>query len=257
MYNKLKKEGRAKACKNGSKALSDSTVRGIHMMLHEAFEYAVREHLIIINPTSNTTIPKSYYTPKQILNDDELDRFMKAIQSDELWYDFFYTEITTGLRRGEICALKWSDFDENTATLKICRTVTKTDTGDTKTLAGNREILLSPSTAELLKKRKKKSISEWIFHNPYCPEKHINPNTAYAHLKKLLKKTELPSIRFHDLRHTFATHALASGVDAKTLSGILGHTNASFTLDTYTHVTTDMQKNAASIVSNIIDDLII
>ncbi len=257
MYNKLKKEGRVKPDKNGSKALSDSTVRGIHMMLHEALKYAVCEHLIISNPTNNTTIPKSNYAPKQILNDDELDRFMKAIESDELWYDFFYTEITTGLRRGEICALKWCDIDDNTGTLKICRTATKTDTGDTKTIAGNREILLPPSTAELLKKRKEKSISEWIFHNPYCPEKHTDPNTAYAHLKKLLKKAELPSIRFHDLRHTFATHALASGVDAKTLSEILGHTNASFTLDTYTHVTTDMQKIAASIVGNIIDDLII
>lgn len=257
MYNKLKKEGRVKPDKNGSKALSNSTVRGIHMMLHEALEYAVREHLIISNPTNNTSIPKSNYAPKQILNDDELDRFMKAIESDELWYDFFYTEITTGLRRGEICALKWCDFDDNSGTLQICRTATKTDTGDTKTIAGNREILLPPSTADLLKKRKKKSISEWIFHNPYCPEKYINPNTAYAHLKKLLKKAELPSIRFYDLRHTFATHALASGVDAKTLSGILGHTNASFTLDTYTHVTTDMQKNAASIVGNIINDLII
>lgn len=257
MYNKLKKEGRVKPDKNGSKALSDSTVRGIHMMLHEALEYAVRKHLIISNPTNNTAIPKSNYAPKQILNDEELDRFMKAIESDELWYDFFYTEITTGLRRGEICALKWGDFDDNAGTLKICRTATKTDTGNTKTIAGNREILLPPSTAELLKKRKKKSVSEWIFHNPYCPEKHINPNTAYAHLKKLLEKAGLPSIRFHDLRHTFATHALASGVDAKTLSGILGHTNASFTLDTYTHVTTDMQKNAANIVGNIINDLII
>ena len=61
----------------------------------------------------------------------------------------------------------------------------------------------------------------------------------------LLKKAGLPSIRFHDLRHTFATHALASGVDAKTLSGILGHTQASFTLDTYTHITDEMRRKAA------------
>ena len=65
----------------------------------------------------------------------------------------------------------------------------------------------------------------------------------------------LPSIRFHDLRHTFATHALTSGVDAKTLSGILGHTNASFTLDTYTHVTTDMQKTACGIVGGFMEDI--
>ena len=83
-----------------------------------------------------------------------------------------------------------------------------------------------------------------------------SPQSAYTHLKVLLKKAELPLIRFHDLRHTFATHAIVGGVDAKTLSGILGHTNASFTLDTYTHVTTDMQKNAAKIVGNFMDDII-
>ena len=74
-------------------------------------------------------------------------------------------------------------------------------------------------------------------------------------LKDILREAGLPDIRFHDLRHTFATHALASGVDAKTLSGILGHTNASFTLDTYTHVTTDMQKNAANIVGGFMEEL--
>ena len=75
-------------------------------------------------------------------------------------------------------------------------------------------------------------------------------------MKTILKNARLPSIRFHDLRHTFATHALAGGVDAKTLSGILGHTNASFTLDTYTHVTGDMQKQAANIVGDFMADIL-
>ena len=74
-------------------------------------------------------------------------------------------------------------------------------------------------------------------------------------MKTILKKAGLPSIRFHDLRHTFATHALSNGVDARTLSGILGHTNASFTLDTYTHVTNDMQKNASAIVGRFMRDI--
>lgn len=74
-------------------------------------------------------------------------------------------------------------------------------------------------------------------------------------MKQLLKKAGLPDIRFHDLRHTFATHALTSGVDAKTLSGILGHTNAGFTLDTYTHVTTDMQKRVSDIVGGFMNDI--
>jgi integrase len=83
------------------------------------------------------------------------------------------------------------------------------------------------------------------------------PSSAYNKLKVILKNAELPLIRFHDLRHTFATHSLISGVDAKTLSKILGHTNASFTLDTYTHVTTDMQQRASKIIGSFVDDFII
>ena len=84
----------------------------------------------------------------------------------------------------------------------------------------------------------------------------MRPSAAYYWMKVLLKEAGLPHIRFHDLRHTFATHALASGVDAKTLSGILGHTNASFTLDTYTHVTPDMQRAASDVVGGFLKNLL-
>ena len=106
-----------------------------------------------------------------------------------------------------------------------------------------------------MSERRNKVSSEWIFPNFYDNSKPINPATAYSRLKTILNKAGLPSIRFHDLRHTFATHALSSGVDARTLSGILGHTNASFTLDTYTHVTNDMQKNASVIVGRFMKDI--
>ena len=86
--------------------------------------------------------------------------------------------------------------------------------------------------------------------SPLCPERPISPGSAYRRLKAILEETGLPDLRFHDLRHTFATHALANGVDAKTLSGILGHTKASFTVDTYTHTTTDMHQRAAEIVGS-------
>lgn len=262
MYNKLKKQGRIREHSQLGYQLSDSMVRSIHMMLHQALDVAVKERLIVKNPTAGTTIPKLNYAPKQILNEEQLDRFMDAIRRDELWYDFFYTEITTGLRRGEICGLKWQDFDEKTGRLKISRTLHQKKgggytVGETKTDTGTRTIVLPPSTAELLRERKKSAVSEWIFHHPVKPEDPVNTHAAYCKLKVILKSADLPSIRFHDLRHTFATHALAGGVDTKTLSGILGHTNASFTLDTYTHVTTDMQKNAAVIVGGFMEGLII
>ena len=82
----------------------------------------------------------------------------------------------------------------------------------------------------------------------------MTPSAAYRQLKAILTENDLPDLRFHDLRHTFATYALANGVDAKTLSGILGHTKASFTLDTYTHTTGDMQKRAAEIVGGFLTD---
>lgn len=249
VYNGLQKRG-----------LSNDTVRGTHMVLHEALEAAVRGHMIPRNPTKGTTIPKKEYAQKQILNNEQLDRFLDVIKTEPAWYDFFYTEITTGLRRGEICGLRWEDLDEVTGQLRICRSVhagpNGGEIGETKTEQGTRSILLPNSTHSLLIKRRQASNSPWIFCDPKEPAHPISPNAAYQKLKDLLRKAELPSIRFHDLRHTFATHALQSGVDAKTLSGILGHTDASFTLDTYTHVTTDMQQNASRIVGGFMEEML-
>ncbi len=241
-------------------SLASGTVRRIHTTLHGALKAAQQAHLIASNPTEQIIAPKFSYGEKQILTDEQLDVFMQIIAEDEVWYDFFYTELTTGLRRGEICGLKWMDFDEVSGTLKVCRTVYREDgggltAGDTKTSAGTRKIVLPSSTAALLSKRKASAMTEWIFPDPLKPEQPADPGSAYRRLKVLLKQAGLPSIRFHDLRHTFATHALASGVDVKTLSGILGHTRAAFTLDTYTHTTGDMQKRASEVVGDFLTDI--
>ena len=254
-YNTVKKKGRVKPDKLHGTELADSMVRGIHMMLHEALDMAVHLRLIVKNPTVGTTIPKNNYPPKQILNDEQLERFMQRIRQDERWderwYDFFYTELTTGLRRGEICGLKWEDFDAENGKLKVRRSVAKgkgggLNIGETKTETGTRTIVLPPSTAELLRKRKETAISEWIFPNIYEPEEPMPPDYAYHRLKTLLKQAELPLIRFHDLRHTFATMALENGMDIKTLSAMIGHVSAETTLNIYSHITDTMQQQAAA-----------
>ena len=256
LYDRLAQSGNLRT----GAGLSGGTIYGIHGMLHEALQAAQQTHLIASNPTEQVTVPKFTYGSKQILTEEQLDVFMKVIAEDEIWYDFFYTELTTGLRRGELCGLKWEDFDEVAGTLKVCRTVYRKEgggliAGDTKTYAGTRKIVLPASTVQVLHERKKSALTEWIFPNPLRPEQPANPDTAYSHLKSLLKRAGLPSIRFHDLRHTFTTHALASGVDVKTLSGILGHTRAAFTLDTYTHTTGDMQKRASEVVGDFLTDI--
>ena len=189
-----------------SDSLASGTVRRIHTTLHGALKAAQQAHLIASNPTEQIIAPKFSYGEKQILTDEQLDAFMKVIAEDEIWYDFFYTELTTGLRRGEICGLKWEDFDEVSGTLKVCRTVYREDgggltAGETKTSAGARKIVLPASTAQVLRERKKYALTEWIFPNPLKPELPADPGSAYRRLKTLLKQAGLPSIRFHDLRH--------------------------------------------------------
>ena len=257
LYRKLQREGGV----DGG-ALSPATVRRIHGVLHQALNAAVDRHLIVKNPTDDVTLPKKVTAAKTILNDKQLERFMEAIKADEHWHDFFYLEITTGLRRGELCGLMWTDFEAAKGTLTVRRTLHNKEgggyyVGETKTGAGRRIIKLPPSTVQLLSERERTSISRWIFPNPIHPEDPIMPNSGYTRMKKLLAEAGLPDMRFHDLRHTFATHALTSGVDAKTLSGILGHTKTSFTLDTYTHVTGDMHRKASGIVGEFMSDFVV
>ena len=261
-YNKIKKDGRAIEHSIHGKELSNSMVRKVHMILHQALNLAVRERLIVRNPTIGTTIPKKSYTEKQVLCDSQLDKFMDAIKREKYWYDFFYVEIMTGLRRGEICGIKWSDINFTEGTLSIRRSVTTKVggglmIGETKTNAGERKIILPPSVLTLLREKQSDAICEWVFPHYMNPSDPLHPDAAYRKLKTLLKSVELPLIRFHDLRHTFATHAMQGGVDAKTLAGILGHTDASFTLDTYTHVTSDMQRNASAVVNNMMQQFLI
>ena len=259
LYDRLKARGRVNPRPGQSPRLSSTTVHGIHTTLHQALKAAADQGLIPGNPAAQVEPPKVAHKTMNVLNGEQMETFLATTEKDPIWHDFFYAELTTGLRLGEICGLMWSDFDERRGTLNVNRTLHREEggrlaAGDTKTYAGTRKIILPPSTAELLRTRKKRSYSPWIFHDPLRPEAPLNPSTAYRQLKKILAQAGLPDIRFHDLRHTFATHALASGVDAKTLAGILGHTKASFTLDTYTHATGDMQQKAAEIVGGFLTD---
>ena len=259
LYRELQDRGRIAPRPGQGPGLSPATVRGIHVALHQALQAAADQGLMPNNPAKHVEPPKVPHKAMNILTDEQLEIFLAAADQDPVWRDFFYTELTTGLRLGEICGLMWSDFDGRKGTLSVSRTLRKEKggrlvAGDTKTYAGTWKILLPSSTAERLAERQKRSYSPWIFPNPLRPEAPMNPSAPYCQMKKILAEAGLPAIRFHDLRHTFATHALASGVDAKTLSGILGHTKASFTLDTYTHTTGDMQKRAAEIVGGFLTD---
>ena len=211
MYRRLKTEGRIHEHPEMGHQLSDSMVRHIHSTLHAALKDAVQAHVIPRNPTEGTTAPKPNYKPKRILTGEELDAFLAVVEQDEVWRDFFQTELMTGLRRGEICGLQWSDFDEEGGTLKVCRTLHSQrkgeyTIGETKTGKGMRTIILPKTVADILRRRKADTISQWIFPDSVKPEDPVNPGSAYLHMKTLLRRAGLPSIRFHDLRHPYVKH---------------------------------------------------
>ena len=244
-YNTVKKKGRVKPDRRHGTELADSMVRGVHMMLHEALDMAVAQRLIIKNPTVGTTIPKNNYPPKQILNDEQLDRFMKRIRQDERWHDFFYTELTTGMRRGEILALKWSDLNFATGELHIERQVyiirAEVIISAPKTKASVRTVILPPSLLKALGAYKKTVDSEWMFPSQTDNGRPRNPSSVRTRLQLILERAGCKKVRFHDLRHTFATMALEHGMDVKTLSATIGHVSSATTLDIYSHITDTMQ----------------
>ena len=167
----------------------------------------------------------------------------------------YYIELATGLRRGELLGLKWSDIDLEHGSLRVQRQIARIDgeivEGPLKTKNAYRTLPLSADAISVLKMQKcKVGNSEWVFPSPAGGP--MSPDSVLHMLQRVLKRAGLPRIRFHDLRHTFATMALQNGVDAKTVSSMLGHYSAGFTLDTYAHVTTDAQLKAAQTMGNIL-----
>ena len=211
LYRRLKENGRVREHPRFGSALSDTTINRLHAIFHQAMEDALHAHIIAKNPTVGATVPKASHAPKRVLTDKELDTFLDAVREDKIWGDFFYVELTTGLRRGEICGLMWQDFDARNGVLQVRRTLHNRKLGvdmlgKTKTRSGERTIVLPRSTAEILRRRKEMAITQWIFPDPVRPELPLSPNCAYTHMKAILHKAGLPDIRFHDLRHPYVKH---------------------------------------------------
>ena len=171
----------------------------------------------------------------------------------EVWYENI--DLTTGLRRGELLGLKWLDIDLEKGDLRVQRQIGRIDGKiiemPLKTKNAYRTLPLSADAINvLMQQRRKTGNSEWVFLSPTGGP--MSPDSVLHMLHRILKRAGLPKVRFHDLRHTFATLALQNGVDIKTVSGMLGHFSAGFTLDTYAHVTTSAKREAAKTMGNIL-----
>ena len=168
----------------------------------------------------------------------------------------FYLELTTGLRRGELLALQWTDLDVESRTLAVTKQVNRINgelvVSPPKTRNSVRTLALPQQAVDLLiAEHQKHSRNLYLFPSPKTGTMY-DPDAFRRTHDKILKAIGAEHIRFHDLRHTFATLSLKSGVDVKTLSGALGHYSAGFTLNTYTHATAQMKQDAADTIGGVI-----
>lgn len=254
-YNRMSESGRVqrKESQNKPKGLSAKSVRNIHCFISHAMNRAIDEKLISENPASRCILPKKEQKEIEILPLTDLQKFFEEAKNSGV-FELYYTELATGLRRGELLGLKWTDIDFNANSIYIQRQITRTDgevkESPLKTKNAYRQIIVPPEVSEILKKKKDREngFSEYVFSSPTGGP--ISPDSVLKMLHRVLKRAGLEKVRFHALRHTFATMALQNGVDVKTLSGLLGHYSAGFTLDTYGHITPAMKQDAAEKVGS-------
>ena len=249
-YARLKKSGRLLHTEYYGKGLSDRMVRACHMNCRSALERAVQEGLIRVNPAVGCKLPPKKAREMQVLTREEIQRFLIQAKA-EGYFELFLLELTTGLRRGELLALQWEDLNLETGELKITKQVYRTKEdglliSQPKTKSSIRTISLPPPLLNILKEYREGVNSRWMFPSPVKEDSPLDPAHIRTRLHLILEHAQCKQIRFHDLRHTFATMALGSGMDVKTLSAMLGHVSAATTLDIYTHITDPMRSEAAA-----------
>lgn len=228
---------------------SPRTKQYILQILSSALKAAVKKTLIPSNPCDAIDRPKARRRQMQVLDVDQAERFRRAAERHPL-FAIYILALDTGARRGELLGLKWSDINFQTSTMSIGRACALINGNrqvikDPKTEKGRRQITLPQRTLAVLRRHQKEQLRagcaghEWLF----CDERGkiivANPVTRGFH--RILKTAKLPSIRFHDLRHTHASLLFSAGVHPKIVQERLGHSTISQTMDCYSHLIPSMQ----------------
>jgi len=255
MYNNVREHGRVRASKTKGTTLSASYIRSLHRMLKQCLQRAVKEHLISYNPCEDCILPKAERVEMKILKPEDVSAFLEEAKRRDV-LPMFFLELCSGLRKGELTALLWSDLDIERKTISVSKQAARQKGGGVKVLKPKTatsirtESIPQAAIDLLIQEHEKHPDNPYMFPSPvtggmYYPDAISRLNT------KILSSAGLEHIRFHDLRHTFATMALQNGVDIRTVSGMLGHADPGFTLRTYTHATNKMQEEAAVTVGQV------
>ena len=263
---------------DGTRPLSPKTVYEVHLVIRGALDHAVRRGLLNRNVALAASAPKLRAIPKveqKAWTADQLAAFLRHAAGHR-YFPAIWTSAFTGMRRSELLGLKWNDLDLRAATLSINRgrvdiAYQVVETPDItpqigasrgKTRSARRRIDLDPATVEVLtawrtwqsteRSAARLEATEWMFTDQHGGP--IHPQAISQTFDRMVRRAPVPRIRLHDVRHTHATLLIAAGVPAKVVAERLGHSRASFTIDSYQHVLPGMQAEAAQIFADLIAD---
>ncbi|MDR1002078.1 MAG: site-specific integrase [Oscillospiraceae bacterium] len=247
-YSQLAERGQNQRTGGG---LSEKTIKHYHTFISSVMDRAIKWGAITDNPCKRIDTPKVTKKQLDFMNEEEIIAFLNALENENTENRcIFITLIYTGLRRSELLGLEWQDIDFDSGVISVVRTSqyvkekgTYTDT--TKTTESQRSIKASGVVIEALKKhkaaqglRREEIGDKWIKSNRVFTQINglpMSPNTPYQKLQKILKRNGLRSVSLHSLRHSNATLLINQGVNIKTVSGRLGHSQTSTTLNIYAH----------------------
>lgn len=251
-----------------SEGIGLRTVQKSHTVIHAALNSARKFGLIPYNPDDATNPPKPKSNAMKFFTKDQTHHLLQvAKETEDRYYALYFLAIVTGMRQGELLALKWENVDLEKGILSIKLNLKRVPGGGLildkpKTKSSIRSIKLGSDSIEILKAHKKQLSTEkqaardlWQnegFVFPSTVGTALDPSNLLKQFRKLLKTANLPKIRFHDLRHTAASLMLNNGIDVLVASQRLGHAHPSITLDVYGHLMPSMQNEAANILDTLI-----
>jgi len=246
-----------------SAGLEPKTVRNVHVMLHAALANAVNWRYVVENVATHVKPPKVRRRKPTVWTPSQLRIFLTFVRRDR-FYSLYLLAATTGLRRGELCGLRWPAVDLDAGTLSVepdTRVVVNGEAQDSDGKTDNtpRMLALDPATVAALREWLAHQISERIFFDrdyqrtdrvfTWENGRPVHPDVIRQRFNRLSDRAGLPHIRLHDMRHSYATAALKAGIHLKIVSARLGHASETFTASVYQHALPGMDREAAGTIA--------
>lgn len=250
-----------KACEK----LSTRTVQHHHRLLSEALKHAERRGHIGRNPCSLAVAPSPRKRIMRTLTPAEVEVMLEHAQ-DSCYYPVTYTAVSTGLRQAELLGLRWRDVDLDGMSISVCQVLYKRGGicifKEPKTKGSSRRVSMTPKLALFLRQYKAQrevlylergkvlGLDDLVFAND--KGKPFDPCTLTHNFSRIVRRAGLGGVRFHDLRHTFASIMLMKGAKPKVISEALGHASVAFTMDVYSHILSGMQEEAMALLDEVL-----